>query len=228
VNVAAAAPLAASILRAPRETTSPVLAAYRHQEAARAVCDLHGVETHVRGTLPEGPALLVANHLGYVDPIVLLGLRPCVALAKRDVAAWPFVGPRLRSLGVIFVDRKDMMSRARALRAMIRALRLGTSVLNFPEGTTSDGGTVLPFRRGAFGAARIAGVPVVPIRVDYDDPRVAWTGDATFLPHYAALLSRPPARAYVTVGEAIHPREGKSAREMADRARAVIREMPRP
>ena len=95
-------------------------------------------------------------------------------------------------------------------------------MLNFPEGTTSDGLTVppLPPRRVRLrrGSRR---VPIVPVRIDYDDDtRVAWTGDATFVPHYLALLSRGPVRARVTFGTPIAARRDRTARELAEEARA--------
>ena len=190
------------------------------------MCELHRIDVRAVGELPSGPALFVSNHVGYFDPMVIGGLTPCVSVAKRELLSWPFVGRRLRNLGVVFVDRADPWSGVRALRAMLRALRLGASVLNFPEGTTTDGRGVLPFRRGAFGAARIAGVPVVPVRIDYEDPRTAWFGDATFVPHYLAVLSRGPVRARVTFGRPIPSRADLSARALADAARSAIADMP--
>jgi 1-acyl-sn-glycerol-3-phosphate acyltransferase len=223
------APIAAWMLEPRAKGASlPWRTARRQQEASRAMCELHGIDVRVAGERPSGPALLVSNHVGYFDPMVIGGLTPCVSIAKRELLSWPLIGRRLRDLGVVFVDRADPWSGVRALRAILRALRLGTSVLNFPEGTTSDGSSVLPFRRGAFGAARIAGVPVVPVRIDYEDARVAWFGDATFVPHYVALVARGPVRARVTFGRPIPPRADLSARALADAARGAIAEMPSP
>jgi 1-acyl-sn-glycerol-3-phosphate acyltransferase len=230
VNAAVAvrlAPIAAWLCRLPvREVTSPVITARRQHVAARAMCDLHRIEVQAAGRRPLGPALFVANHLGYFDPMVIGSLATCISVAKQELCSWPLVGRRLRELGVVFVDRGDPWSGARALRAMLRAFRIGTSVLNFPEGTTTDGRSVLPFRCGAFGAARIAGVPIVPVRIDYEDARIAWTGDATFLPHYLAVLSRGGVRAQVTFGSAIAPRADLGARDLADAAKAAIERLP--
>jgi 1-acyl-sn-glycerol-3-phosphate acyltransferase len=232
VNVGVAtrlAPIAAWMCRpSGREVTSPVITAHRQHAAARAMCALHAIDVKIAGARPERPSLLVANHIGYFDPIVIGALTTCIAVAKRELRGWPVVGRRLRELGVLFVDRGDPWSGLRVLRSMLRAFRLGTSVLNFPEGTTTDGLSVLPFRRGAFGAARIVGVPVVPVRIHYDDARIAWTGDATFIPHYVAVLSRGPVRAHVTFGAAIEPRAFASSRALADAARAAIEDMPPP
>jgi 1-acyl-sn-glycerol-3-phosphate acyltransferase len=217
------APIAAWMLRPPPgEVASPALSARRQHQASRAMCELHAIDVSVGGERPEGPALFVSNHVGYFDPMVIGALTACVSIAKRELLSWPLVGRRLRELGIVFVDRTDPASGARAIRSMLRAFRLGASVLNFPEGTTSDGLGVLPFRRGSFGAARIAGVPIVPVRIAYDDARIAWTGDATFIPHYLAVLSRGPVRAHVTFGRPIVPSSRQSARELADAARGAI------
>jgi 1-acyl-sn-glycerol-3-phosphate acyltransferase len=202
--------------------------ARRQQTAARAMCALHDIDVQAEGDRPNGPALYVSNHLGYFDSMVIGAFAPCISVAKRELRAWPLVGWRLRELGVVFVDRADPWSGARVIRSMLRAFRVGTSVLNCPEGTTSDGRTVLPFRRGAFGAARIAGVPVVPVRIDYDDARVPWTGDAAFLPHYLALLSRGRVRARVSFGSPLSARAFGSPRDLATAARAAIEDLPRP
>jgi len=224
------APIAAWLVGTPSATAapSPVARARAQHAAARAMCEIHGIDVQTRGAPPEGPALLVANHIGYFDPMVVGAIAACVSIAKRELRSWPIVGRRLRDMGVVFVDRSDPWSGARALRAMLRAFRLGASVLNFPEGTTTSGAAVLPFRAGAFGAAQIAGVPVVPVRLDYEDPRVAWTGDATFLPHYVATLARGRVRARVSFGAPIAPRvsRGKgAARDLADAAREAVEGM---
>jgi 1-acyl-sn-glycerol-3-phosphate acyltransferase len=203
----------------------PSIAARRHQEAAREMCRAHAIDVTYSGALPPARAVVVANHLGYLDAIAVGALIECVGIAKAEVATWPLIGPRLESLGVAFVDRANPWSGARALRAALRALDAGTRVLNFPEGTTSPGHSVLPFKRGIFGAAQLADAPIVPAHLSFDDPRVAWTGDATFLPHYLALVARGPVRARVRFGAPIHPRRGTSPSELAGEARAAIASM---
>jgi 1-acyl-sn-glycerol-3-phosphate acyltransferase len=101
------------------------------------------------------------------------------------------------------------------------------SVLNFPEGTTSDGERVLPFRRGIFGLARHACVPVVPVALRFDDPELAWFGDALFLPHYARLLGRPETVVRVRFGGPLTPERYGSATDLADEARSAVEHMLR-
>jgi 1-acyl-sn-glycerol-3-phosphate acyltransferase len=194
-------------------------AALLHETCVR-VCELHGFSVEVEGAPPSGPCLLVANHLSYIDPLILGSLSPCVPVAKAEIAGWPIVGAGAQALGVLFVKRGDAWSGARALRSSLRSLQAGVPVLGFPEGTTSHGGDVLPFYRGLFGIAARARVPVVPLALRYDDPQAAWVGDTWFLPHYLRTAMRPQTRAFVRVGEPMDP--SGAADTLADAARTRV------
>jgi 1-acyl-sn-glycerol-3-phosphate acyltransferase len=198
-----------------------VLAA-RAQRAARRILQLHGVEVSVSGPLPRAPAILVSNHLSYLDPLVMAAVVPCIAIAKGETRGWPLIGSGLHGLGVVFVRRGDAHSGAVALRRACRALVRGTIVHNFPEGTTSAGGPVGPFRRGIFGLALVTGAPIVPAHVAYDDDRVPWFGGAPFGPHYWKLSREPKHLARVTFGQAIVAEAGQDAAALAARARRSV------
>ena len=94
----------------------------RLQRIAVEVCRVHGFEVHVEGLLPAGPAIFVANHTSYVDAPVLASLAPCTVIAKGEVRRWPILGAGAAALGVLFVERGDAWSGARALRQSARAL----------------------------------------------------------------------------------------------------------
>lgn len=194
------------------------------RDTARRILQLHGVEVEVTGPLPLGPVVLVANHVSWLDPVVVASLVPCAPVSKLDVARWPVIGSIARELGVLFVSRGDPASGARALNGAAGALLHGVSVLNFPEGTTTRGGGVLPFRAGIFGLALRVGVPVVPVAVAYDPPSLAWVGDATFVPHYLTLAASRRARAVVRLGAPVAPAGGTRASELS---RAVHAEVER-
>lgn len=195
------------------------------RDAARHVLELHGVTVEASGPLPLGPVLLAANHLSWLDPLVVASLIPCAPVSKLDVARWPVIGSIARDLGVVFVARGDPASGARALGEVAGALGRGVSVLNFPEGTTTTGGRVLPFRTGTFGLALRLGVPVVPVALAYDPPSLAWVGDATFVPHYLALAARPRTRATVRLGAAVTPAPGARATQLAAALRDEVERM---
>jgi 1-acyl-sn-glycerol-3-phosphate acyltransferase len=151
---------------------------------------LTGVRPRVQGEVPAQPCVLVANHISYLDPTVLASLVRCAPIAKSEVMHWPFMGEIARRVGVLFVKRGCPHSGARVLREGLRALAQGVSILVFPEGTTTNGDGVLPFQRGAFGLAKLAGVPIVPVAVQYEQRDAAWVGSEGFLPHLARTVSR--------------------------------------
>jgi 1-acyl-sn-glycerol-3-phosphate acyltransferase len=177
------------------ETTSLAGRAAALQEASRQALTCAGLEVEVAGPVPAGPAVLVSNHVSWFDPLVVATVVPVTAVAKDEVGAWPVVGERAKGLGVVFVDRLTAHSGVSALLQSRRALRAGVSVLNFPEGTTTHGDMVLPFRRGVFGLARLAGVPVVPMRLEVDRS-LTWAGPDPLLPHLWRLCAtrRPLVR----------------------------------
>lgn len=201
---------------------SPVGLARRAMRTAKTILHVHGVDVRGAGREPAGPCVVVANHLSYLDPLVVCAITPCIAVAKGETRAWPLIGRGLSALGVVFVQRGDAHSGAIALRRGWHALRAGATVLNFPEGTTTDGRTVGPFKRGIFGLARLAGVPVVPARVTYDDDRVPWFGGQTFAPHYWRLAGVARVGARVRFGEPLSADPGEDADSFARRAREVI------
>jgi lyso-ornithine lipid O-acyltransferase len=197
----------------------------RLQRVCSDLCRVHAFDMRVEGVLPNRPAILVANHVSYIDAPVLGSLAPCTILAKGEIRGWPVVGTGAATLGVLFVDRSDAWSGARALRQSLRALAAGVSVLGFPEGTTSSGEDVLPFRRGLFGLARLAGVPIVPIAIHYPSPELRWFGDAWFFPHYLRTAMRPSSMVQVRVGRSITAKPFESADDLAHRVRSSIRSM---
>jgi 1-acyl-sn-glycerol-3-phosphate acyltransferase len=111
-------------------------------------------------------------------------------VAKAEVLRWPIVGLAGELIGTIYVHRDQKESRHQAVNAIQQALTEGISIIVFPEGTTTQGRETLPFRPRSFQAAAIAGVPVQPVAFMYADPRVAFIGDDTFIPHFFKLFSR--------------------------------------
>jgi 1-acyl-sn-glycerol-3-phosphate acyltransferase len=196
--------------------------AHRLAGALGAIARAHDLDVTVRGDIPRGPALIVANHVSYLDPLAILPVCPALPIAKGEVAGWPIVGPIGDALGVTFVRRDDAMARVRVLRRVHRLLSAGVPVLNFPEGTTTAGDRVLPFWRGTFGIAQKLGVPVVPVALAYADPDMAWCNAATFLPHYLKTASRKRVEVTLKFLPAMPSRAGELPEDAAARARNAI------
>ncbi len=180
---------------------------FRHW--ARAVVALLGVEIETAGRPPRPPFLLVANHLGYLDIVVLASRVDAVFVSRGDVAGWPVVGRLCRAMDTLFVDRGRRSDVPRAVAEIADRLAAGRGVVLFPEGTSSDGAAVGPFRPPLLEAATRCGLGVSYAALAYQtappDPpaatAVCWWGKMTFLPHVGRLLGLSGIRARVAFGE---------------------------
>jgi 1-acyl-sn-glycerol-3-phosphate acyltransferase len=121
--------------------------------------DLHGVEQ-----IPPGPVVFMSNHQGAFDIPALFIAVPCrfAWFAKKELFGIPLFGHALKAAGYIPVDREHGRRTLGGIREAAAAIRSGMSVVIFPEGTRSEDGRLLPFKRGGFLLASLAGVPVVP------------------------------------------------------------------
>ncbi len=205
--------------RLPRAERMKARAAIFARGSRRALT-IQGIEVDVSGARPSGPALLVANHLSYLDPILIAAEVECVPISKSDLAGWPLLGAAARRCGVIFVERSSANSRLAVIHEAEQVLRDGGMVLNFPEGTTTDGSTLLPYRKGLFGVAQQLGLPVVPVAITYLPRELAWIGDDTFVPHYLRLTAMRTAYATLAFGEPIASRDYPDAGALAAAAHA--------
>lgn len=170
----------------------------------RGLCRVLGVRLEIEGEPPGEPFFLVSNHLSYLDIPVFGAVANVVFVAKSEVADWPLLGTVCRAADTIFVVRGSRRDSLRANEALGRHLRAGHSVLLFPEGTTSDGSAIRPFRAPLLQAAAAAGLPVHAAVLEYatgpgDPPAaeaVCWWGGTQLLAHVRLLLgvSRITAR----------------------------------
>jgi len=160
--------------------------------------------------------------VSHVDPLVIATLKPLLPIAKGEISTWPMIGRVARYLGIMFVRRDSAISGAGVLRRSLRALQQGVSVLNFPEGTTSLGREVLPFKRGIFGLAAITGTPIIPVALRFEPQGMAWVGEAYFIPHCLKAFARPRWTAYVSLGENLYGHPLIPAEELADASRLEI------
>lgn len=166
------------------------------QKYCRMVLPYLGVRWDTTGQIPT-TGLIVSNHLSYLDILIYSAAVGCSFVSKAEVRSWPLFGPFAKLSGTVFVWRHSATDSARAYAELTKCLRTGHPVMLFPEGTTSDGITVLPFRSTMFQAAIDAGVPVTPAMIHYDplaDGNVAldicFWGEMTALPHAMKLFSK--------------------------------------
>jgi len=164
-----------------------------------------GVDVRLAAPIPPGAQVWVSNHLSWVDPLIYLSLRPSLAMAKAEVASYPLIGPGAARIGLRFVDRANLFSRAAALRAMVRDLAAGEPFLLFPEGTTTAGPGLAPLHQGGLRMAYRLGAKLLPVRLSSPDPYYPWIGDATLVPHLRRLMRSRNTRVLVRPGPVLDP-----------------------
>lgn len=160
------------------------------------------LEIHAHGVPVDAPALYVANHISWVDIAVLGGYAPVTFLAKSEVASWPLIGRLATAAGTLYIRRGKGEVRERA-RQIARHISEGRSVLAFPEGTSTDGTSVLKFHSPLFSAAADHGHTVQPVAIRYinsagaHNTAVPFIGDDEFHTHLWRLLGEDRIRVEV-------------------------------
>jgi 1-acyl-sn-glycerol-3-phosphate acyltransferase len=163
--------------------------------ANRLAADSHA--PHSQGDLSEPGNLWVANHLSYLDIVVLAALGPVQFVSKSEVAEWPGLGVLARMNGSLFLSRTRPRDALRVSEAIEASLASGLSVVVFPEGTSSDGRTLLPFKPALLDSAARGAYPVLPMALRYHSHHadaendLCWHGDRDFVPHFWKVLGLP-------------------------------------
>jgi 1-acyl-sn-glycerol-3-phosphate acyltransferase len=138
---------------------------------ASSMLNAFGLELRLEGAAIGPGALLAANHVSWLDVLVLASCAPAVFVAKSEVRCWPAIGWLAARAGTVFLRRTSGRSLLQVKNRIAQLLLAGGAVAIFPEGTTSDGEGVLPFRSGLLQAAVDAGGDVQPIAIAYRDER---------------------------------------------------------
>ena len=191
-----------------------------------------GIELVVNGTPPaEGPVLLVANHISWLDILVMHASRHCRFVSKSDIKKWPFVATLADGGGTMYLERESRRDAHRVVAQMAERLRAGDILAVFPEGTTGDGITLKPFHANLIQAAIEAQVPAQPVALKFID---AASGEPSYAPSYVddetlagsiwRTLTAPPLMAVVTFGSA-HSHEGQTRRVWAQALREDIEQL---
>jgi len=180
------------------------------------------------GAVPARRALVVSNHVSWLDIFVINTLHPCYFVAKSDIRDWPLIGWLCEQAGTIFIARGRLRDVRRIYQGLVTSLHAGEHVAFFPEGTTAAQGTLLPFHSNLFEAAIEAGVPVQPYALRYLDrdgrlhPAADFIGDMTFAQSMLAILRASGIVAQLSLLPAIETGAASHRRELADAARAAI------
>jgi 1-acyl-sn-glycerol-3-phosphate acyltransferase len=172
------------------------------QSSSRRVLRVFKLEVQAVGIIPKS-GLLVCNHLSYLDILVLAALAPSVFVAKQEVKGWPVLGWFVRLAGTIFVHREKRSQVEQTVREIQMALQSDLLVVLFPEGTSSGGDTVLPFKSSLLEPAVRLSHPLAAGFLQYEltdgdaSEEVCYWKDMTLVPHLINLLGKHAVRASV-------------------------------
>ena len=208
-----------------RPEDKPAVRALWLQRASRRTLRLFQFETRVAGPVPSR-GLLISNHLSYLDVLVLSSVTPAVFVSKHDVKFWPVFGQFAVLAGTVFVDRARRFQVGLTNDEITTALNRGALVVVFPEGTSTNGQTLLPFKSSLLEPATNPAWPLAIgwIHYEIDDgdagEEVCYWGNHTFFPHMLNLLGKRRVRATVRFGQFSERRDDR--KELAQRLRSEI------
>jgi len=176
------------------------------QQTCLGILNGVGIHYRVEGT-PPTHGLVVANHLSYLDILILSAAMPCFFVAKIEIGGWPFFGKAARLGGTIFLDRSSLDSANSVAAQMIERLKMPIPVLLFPEGTSTDGLKVLRFHSRLIDPATTAGAQITAAAVRYmiedgtPERKLCWEDDTLFVTHLLTTLNTPGFSDKVSFGK---------------------------
>lgn len=179
------------------------------------------------GAESERSALIVANHVSWLDIFVINSQNPCRFVAKADIRSWPALGWLAAQGGTIFIARGKQREVRRVYEGLVTSLEAGERIAFFPEGTTAAQGGVLPFHPNLFEAAIEARVPVQAYGIRYIDEQGAlhhaadFIGDTTFVESMFLIMKSRRMTAQLIMLPSMAT-SGAHRRELAQQARAAI------
>lgn len=205
----------------------PARAAWLSRSARRHI-QIFGYTADIAGEIPKS-GLLVSNHLSYLDILAICSAAPSVFVSKADVKRWPVFGLLATLGGTVFIERERRTHVGEVNREIETALADGVLVVVFPEGTSSDGQTVLPFRASLLEPALRGGHEISVSWIHYEladgnaANEVCYWGDHTFFTHLVNLLGKKSVHASLRFGK--FQRTTEDRKELARQLREAVLEL---
>ena len=220
------------VIRSEFGRLTPDACALLVREWSRQMLQLFGVELVVQGAAPgRGPLLLVANHISWLDILVMNAAHPARFVSKADVRHWPVLGSLITGAGTLYIEREKRRDAMRVVHHMAEALKAHDTLAVFPEGTTGNGRELLPFHANLIQAAISAHAPVLPVALDFvegdsgqrsDAP--LFIGDTTLLQSIWSTLRATRLQAVVHFGTP-QTADGRERRVWAQDLRSAIEDL---
>ncbi len=220
------------IIRTEFARLSPAQTQLVLREWTRQMLSILNVELVVHGSPAEsGPLLQLANHISWLDILVMNAAQPTRFVSKADAKHWPLLGTLVTAAGTLYIERENRRDAMRVVHRMTDRLREGDILSVFPEGTTSDGRSLLPFHANLLQAAISANVPVLPVALRFVDSRTGepheapvYVGDTTLIGSIWTTLRASHLRAVVHYGEP-QTFQGRDRRAWAEDVRAEVQRL---
>lgn len=200
------------------------------EQWCREVLDTLSIRLVFQGERPPenvSSVLFVANHVSWMDILVINACRRAHFVAKAEVRQWPLVGWMAARTGTLFLKRTSLHELARVTQGVTASLRRGQCVALFPEGTTTDGASLQAFHTGLFESAIHAEALVWPVAIQYrrqdgrHDAAIAFVGDQTLVASIRTVLTRPMTQARLSFAAPIESSAG-NRRELTAWSRQAI------
>ena len=220
-----------------REARRKFLVEQVHADSKSLLDDL-GFEVNVVGmkenVRPGTNYLVVGNHLSYMDPFVLVSILPSLFVTSVDMRETPVLGQICEMAGCIFVERRNRTTIEKDIVEMTESLQSGMNVTIYPEGGTTNGLDVGPFKKSLLMSAVFAGVDILPVAIKYISldgvpwspeisDQVAWYGDMGFGSHFLNMMKKNHVKVELHFLPPIKVTKESTRNELAHQAREAIR-----
>ncbi len=209
-----------------------ILPIYFHKVLTQAIL---GMRIETRGTMSTSvPTLFLSNHLSYLDTITLASIIPTDFVAKAEVADWPIFGYLTKLQGTVFIDRNNKRGATEQAEAIINVMREEKNIMLFPEGTSTDGSDVKPFKSGllqSFMNVKDLDLVIQPVSIacfgsNGIQNRYAWYGDMTLMPHLWTVFETSGLHVVVTFHEAFKASRFTDRKQLAEFAHSQVKNGP--
>ena len=188
--------------------------------------EIIGIDIQIHGTPALAPTFVVANHISWLDILIISSVLPVSFLSKAEIRSWPVIGTLAAKAGTLFIHRGSKNGAAEAIQLMQKKLKAGHSVASFPEAKTTHGIEVHTFHPRLFAAAIETGILVQPVAIRYPHkdgahPHVPYVDEANIISHSFRIMCAKSTLAEVTFCEPIESKD-RMRKDVAFSARKAI------